>query len=160
MKQITIRIDNDQQVAQIVEMLSDFDAIRAIDVAQLWSPPGEDAASLIKIIETDSAPMISESRVSVYDVMEAHDEGYSVREIRDIYNLSFYQVEVALEYIKAHRNELEPKLKAIQIKLAEREKYYRALAAEREQQIPSVMTPDRKALKALIEKSRRERGAI
>ena len=104
--------------------------------------------------------MISESRVSVYDVMEAHDEGYSVREIRDIYNLSFYQVEVALEYIKAHRNELEPKLKAIQIKLAEREKYYRALAAEREQQIPSVMTPERKALKALIEKSRRERGAI
>lgn len=160
MKQITIRIDNDQQVAQIVEMLSDFDAIRAIDVAPLWSPPGEDAASLIKIIETDSAPMISESRVSVYDVMEAHDEGYSVREIRDIYNLSFYQVEVAIEYIKAHRAELEPKLKAIQIRLAEREKYYRALAAEREKQIPSVMTPERKALKALIEKSRRERGAI
>jgi len=55
---------------------------------------------------------------------------------------------------------LEPELKEIQIRLAEREQYYRALAAEREREIPSVMTPERKARKALIEKSRRERGAI
>lgn len=160
MKQITIRIDNDQQVAQIVEMLSDFDAIRAIDVEQLWSPPGEDAASLIKIIETDSAPMISESRVSVYDVLDAYNEGYNPSQIGDIYNLSPYQVEVALDYIKEHRARLEPELKEIKVRLAERERYYRALAAERERQIPSVMTPERQALKALIEKSRRERGAI
>jgi uncharacterized protein (DUF433 family) len=159
MKQITIMIDDDQQAEKIVEMLSDFDTIRSIDIDPLWMPPGDDA-SLIKIIETDSAPMISESRVSVYDVMKAHDEGYSLREIRDTYNLSFYQVEVALAYIEQHRATLEPKLKEIQIKLAEREKYYRALAAERERTIPSIMTPARQTLKALIEKSRRERGAI
>jgi len=160
MKQITIRVDTDQQVTQIKEVLSDFDFVIAMDVDTLWPSNGEADNDIIKIIESDIGPMISESRVSVYDVLEAHDEGYSVREIRDIYNLSFYQVEVALDYIKAHRTQLEPKLKEIQLRLAEREQYYRALAAERERQIPSVMTPERKALKALIEKSRRERGAI
>ena len=160
MKQITIRVNTDQQVTQIKEVLSDFDFVIELGVDTLWPSSGEADNDIIKIIESDIGPMISESRVSVYDVMEAHDEGYSVREIRDIYNLSFYQVEVALDYIKEHRTQLEPKLKEIQIRLAEREQYYRALAAERERQIPSVMTPERKALKALIEKSRRERGAI
>ena len=32
MKQITIQIQDDQQVDQIVEILSDFDTITAIDV--------------------------------------------------------------------------------------------------------------------------------
>lgn len=159
MKQITIMIDDDQQAEKIVEMLSDFDTIRSVDVDPLWTPPGDNGAATIKIIESDSGPMISESRVSVYDVMDAYDEGYSPRQIRDVYNLSFYQVEVALAYIQQYRSKLEPELKEIQIKLAEREKYYRALAAEREQ-IPSIMTPERIALKAMLAESRYQRGAI
>lgn len=160
MKQITIRVNTDQQAERIREVLADFDFVVDMGVDTLWPSNGEADTSPIKIIESEIGPMISESRVSVYDVMQAYDEGHSVREIHDIYNLSFYQVEVAIDYIKEHRAQLEPELKEIQARLVEREKYYRALAAERERTIPSEMTPQRKALKALLEKSRRERGAI
>ena len=108
--------------------------------------------SIIKIIESDIGPLISESRASVYDVMEAYDEGYSPSEIGPIYNLSPHQVEVALDYIAQHRQRLEPKLKEILIKKAEREKYHRALVAEIEKQRPVRMTPQRVALQALLDK--------
>lgn len=160
MKQITIRVDDDQQAEQIMEMLSDFDFVISMGVATLWPSTGEADTEVIKIIESDMGPMISESRASVYDVMDAYDEGYNPLEIGDICNLSPHQVDVALDYIQQHRATLEPELKEIQRKLAEREKYYRALAAQREREIPSEMTPERKALKALIEESRRKRGAI
>lgn len=164
MKQITIRVNTNQQVEQIREVLADFDFVVEMGVDTLWPANGEIDRDIdrdpIKIIESDIGPMISESRVSVYDVMDAHDQGCSQHEIRDIYNLSFYQIEVALDYIKEHRARLEPKLKEIKHHMAEREKYYRALAAERERQIPSIMTPERIALKALIAESRRQRGEI
>jgi hypothetical protein len=40
------------------------------------------------IIETDMGPLISESRVSVFDVMDAHDAGDSQYEIGLTFNLS------------------------------------------------------------------------
>lgn len=159
MKQITIMIDDDQQAKQIIEMLSDFDAIRSVDVDPTWSADeGDEFAG--RIIESDMGPMINHSRVSVYDVMEVYDAGHSIYEIYQTYNLSSSQIEAALAYIEQHRERLEPELKAIKLKMAEREKYYRALAAEREQQIPSEMTPRRTQFKALLEKSRRERGVL
>jgi uncharacterized protein (DUF433 family) len=157
MKQITIQVQNDQQVEQIKEVLSDFDFITSIEVDNLWFADRQ-VNEIIKIIETDNGPMISQSRVSVYDVMEAYDEGYTPRQIRDTYNLSFHQVDVALAYIEQHRATLEPKLKEIQQRAAEREKYYRQLEAERNAQFPTKMTPERKALQSLIEESRRKRG--
>lgn len=42
----------------------------------------------ITIIESEIGPLISESRATVYDVMEAYDEGYSPSEIGRLYNLS------------------------------------------------------------------------
>ncbi|MEZ4733426.1 MAG: DUF433 domain-containing protein [Caldilineaceae bacterium] len=118
-----------------------------------WRLPGDQ--SVICILETELGPLISESRSSVYDVMEAYDEGYSPAEIRDIYNLSPHQVKVALAYIAAHRAQLEPELKEILIKKAERERYYRALEAEIRKQRPVEMTPKRLALQKLIDESRR-----
>ena len=110
--------------------------------------------SIIKIIESDIGPLISESRASVYDVLEAYDEGYSPSDIGRIYNLSPHQVEVALDYIAQHRQRLEPELKEILIQKAERERYYRAQEAEIRKQRPVIMTPQRAALYALLEKSR------
>ena len=60
------------------------------------------------IIETDLGPLISESRVSVFDVMDAYDAGDSVYEIDLTFNLSPLQVETALDYIAEHRAALEP----------------------------------------------------
>ncbi|MEZ4733424.1 MAG: DUF433 domain-containing protein [Caldilineaceae bacterium] len=121
-----------------------------------WRLPGDQ--SVICILETELGPLISESRSSVYDVMEAYDEGYSPAEIRDIYNLSPHQVKVALAYIAAHRAQLEPELKEILIKKAERERYHRALVAEIEKERPVRLTPQRIALNNLIKESRARWG--
>lgn len=110
------------------------------------------------IIESDIGPVISESRVTVYDVMEAHDEGDSIYTISATYNISPLQVRTAIEYIEKHRSQLEPELKEILAKKAERERYHRALVAELEKQRPPLpMTPRRQALQALLAKSRRTR---
>ena len=119
-----------------------------------WRLPG-DTVSVIRILETELGPMISESRSSVYDVLEAYDEGYSPSEISNIYNLSPFQVKVALAYIAEHRAQLEPELKEILIRKAERERYYRALEAEVRKQRPVQLTPQRIALNKLLEESRR-----
>ncbi len=116
--------------------------------------------AIIKIIETDIGPLISESRTSVYDVMEAYDEGYTPSEIGDIYNLSPHQVDVALAYIAQHRATLEPKLKEILRKAAEREQAQRTLVAEREQQFTKALTPERIKLNALLERSRVSREPV
>lgn len=110
------------------------------------------------ILETSIGPVISESRVTVYDVMIAHDEGLNLYEIATTYNLTPLQVETALDYITQHRERLEPELVEIRAKAAEREAYYRALAAEREKLIADLpMTPLRVAFYALREQNRLKR---
>ena len=109
-----------------------------------------------KILETELGPMISHSRTSVYDVMEMHNKGYDLLSLCTIHNLNPVQVMIALEYIEGHRKTLEPELKELLQKKAEREQYYRVLAAER-QKIPVKMTPKRAAFYALREKNRRLR---
>jgi uncharacterized protein (DUF433 family) len=154
MKQITIMVDDDQQAQQIVELLSDFDAIRSIHVDPTWSLDEQNEFA-IRIIESDIGPMISQSRVSVYDVMEAYDEGYGPSEIGDIYNLSSHQVDVALAYIHENRARLAPELQRLLVKKAENEAYHRALVAEREKQFVKEMTPERIRFNHLLEQSRR-----
>jgi hypothetical protein len=61
-------VDDDHQAQQIVELLSDFDSIRSIDVDPTWSADEQNQYA-IRIIESDIGPMISHSRASVYDVM-------------------------------------------------------------------------------------------
>ena len=110
------------------------------------------------IIEDEVGPLISESRATVYDVMEAYDAGDNISQIGMTYNLSPLQVETAIEYIEKHRERLEPKLREILRKAKEREQYYRALAAEIEKNSPPLeMTSRRKKLHALLARSRQIR---
>ena len=104
-----------------------------------------------EIVETSLGPTISRSRTTVYDVMLANDAGHDMYRICVNYNLTPLQVMVALEYIKQHREKLELELKDILKKKAEREEYYRTIAAERKK-IPVVMTPQRAAFYALRQK--------
>jgi uncharacterized protein (DUF433 family) len=110
-----------------------------------------------QIIETDSGLQISESRVMLFDVMEAHDEGDSIYQISQTFNLTPLQVQTAVHYIEQHRAVLEPEFaKAIQLR-QEREEYYRKLAEERWEKIAQLpMTPQRAAFYALREKNQRE----
>ena len=106
------------------------------------------------IIETDMGPLISESRVSVFDVMDAHDAGDSQYEIGLTFNLSPMQVDTALVYIAQHRVELEPQLARIRQQLAEREAFYRRQAAKVDAHVATLpMTSQRAALRVLRERS-------
>ena len=134
---------------------SDADAVTNGAVTE-WQLPGDN--SVIRILETELGPMISHSRVSVYDILEAYDEGFPAWEINKIYNLSPHQVKVALAYIEEHRAQLEPELQEILVHKAERERYYRALEAELKKQRPLEMTPQRVALRKSIAEAKKRWG--
>lgn len=104
--------------------------------------------------ETDLGPLISHSRASVYDVMQAHDAGHDLYYICVNYNLTPLQVQIALEYIEAHRPQLESELAEILQQKAENERFHRAVAAEREK-IILPMTPKRQAFYDLREQLQR-----
>lgn len=111
------------------------------------------------ILETDQGPMISESRVTVYDVMLLEARGRNLYEIATVLNLTPLQVGVALDYIAHHRETLESDLREIRVAMAEREAYYRALAAEREREIAQrPMTPERAAFEALRSRRNDDNG--
>jgi len=112
------------------------------------------------IIESSIGLQIDHSRSSVYDVMEAYDEGYNLYEISRIYNLTPLQAETALGYIAKNRQTLEPELKRLLIKKAERQRYYRAIEAEVRKKIAQrPMTPERAKFYAKREELRRRRAA-
>jgi len=112
-----------------------------------------------RILETDLGPMVSDTRVSVYDLLLAHDAGQDLFHLCVNYNLNPVQVQIALEYIEQHREQLIADLKEILPKKAERERHYRAIAAEIQKKINQLpMTPERAAFYALREKNRRLRG--
>ena len=161
MKYITIHVEDDEQEIQAMKMLSTLDFIQKdhIEVDPIWPMVDQNNHSMFRIIESDIGPMISHSRVSVYDVMEAHDEGDSVEEICQTYNLAQGQVKIALDYIVQNREILEPELKEILQEKAEREEHYRAIEAERKKQSTREMTPNRIKLQSLLEKSRQMRAA-
>ena len=112
-------------------------------------------ATRYQIVEANGTLMISESRVSLFDVMILHDEGDSIYEISATYNLTPLQVKTAVDYIEKHRATLEPELvEAIRAR-EERERYYRALEKDIWEKIAQQpMTPQRAAFYALREKNR------
>lgn len=118
-------------------------------------------ANRYQIVEANGTLMISESRVSLFDVMILHDEGDSIYEISMTYNLTPLQVKTAVAYIEQHRAILEPVLaEAIRVR-KERERYYRALEKEIWEKIAQQpMTPQRAAFYALREKNRQATKAL
>lgn len=120
------------------------------DVIAATGPNG----SRYRIVESDIGPLISESRASVFDVMDAQDAGDSIYEIGLTFNLSPLQVETALAYIAQHRAELEPQLAQIKQQLAEREAFYRRQAEQIDRIVAALpLNPQRAALLVLRERS-------
>jgi uncharacterized protein (DUF433 family) len=112
-------------------------------------------ANRYQIVEANGTLMISESRVSLFDVMILHDEGDSIYEISMTYNLTPLQVQTAVDYIEKHRATLEPELAEAIRSREERERYYRAMEKEIWEKIAKQpMTPQRAAFYALREKNR------
>ena len=111
------------------------------------------------ILETDLGPLISESRVSVFDVMDADDAGDSLYDICATFNLTPLQVETALAYIARQRAVLAPQLDQIRREQAARQEFYRSQASEVEQLVAQKpMTPRRAAIMNLRERSSAQYG--
>lgn len=108
------------------------------------------------IIESDTGPLISESRCTVFDVMELQDAGETLHAISAILNLTPLQVETAFDYIGLHRARLEPQLADILRQRAERETYYRLIANKIFEQIADAPMTEIRAEFAVL----RERNAI
>jgi hypothetical protein len=94
----------------------------------------------------------------VYDVLDLHNHGVSREEIAMTYNLTFRQVDVALEYIEQHRKILEAELAEIKVRKAKDEAKYRAMQREIELKAETLpMTRERKAFYQLQEANKRKR---
>lgn len=102
------------------------------------------------IIESDMGPLISESRCTVFDVMELQEAGESLHAISAILNLTPLQVETALDYIRLHRARLEPQLADILRQRAEREIYYRSVANKIFEQIADAPMTEVRAKFAVL----------
>jgi uncharacterized protein (DUF433 family) len=110
------------------------------------------------IIESDLGPLISESRMTVYDVLEAQNNGETVYEISINRNLSPMQVQVTFDYIEQHREQLQAELEEILRNAAERKRHYDAVAEEAKQKIAKLpSTPERAKLQELIAQNRTRR---
>jgi uncharacterized protein (DUF433 family) len=59
-----------------------------------------------KIVTTGRGPEIAGTRITVYDVIDYHNNGWHRDLIADTLELSSQQVEVAIRYIEEHRNEV------------------------------------------------------
>jgi uncharacterized protein (DUF433 family) len=59
-----------------------------------------------KIIDRGRGPEIAGSRITVYDVLDYHQEGWPAKEIAWLFHLTTAQVEAAIHYIQEHNGEV------------------------------------------------------
>jgi hypothetical protein len=98
--------------------------------------------------------------MTVYDVLEAQNDGQTLYEISMNRNLTPMQVQVAFDYIEQHRERLQAELDEILRKAAERKRYYDTVAEEAKRRIAELpMTPEREKLQKLIAQNRARRKA-
>ena len=59
-----------------------------------------------KIIDRGRGPEIAGTRITVYDVLDYHRDGWHRDRIASLFRISSRQVEAALRYIEEHRDEV------------------------------------------------------
>jgi uncharacterized protein (DUF433 family) len=75
-----------------------------------------------QIIDRGRGPEIAGTRITVYDVMDYHTEGWHRDRIAGFFRLSSDQVQAALDYIRAHQEEVTAEYEKI-VKRHENYKY-------------------------------------
>jgi len=59
-----------------------------------------------KIIKVGSTPRIEGSRITVFDVLDYHKHDWPANDIARLFKLTTRQIEVAIEYIGEHKEEV------------------------------------------------------
>jgi len=60
-----------------------------------------------KIIDRGRGPEIAGTRITVYDVMDYHKDGWHRDQIASLFRLSSRDIQAAIDYIEAHKDEVE-----------------------------------------------------
>ena len=103
------------------------------------------------IRRSDKGLTISGTRITLYDVMDYLRAGHSRDEIGDWLSLTEAELSAALEYIEAHRNEVEAEYREVVAQAEERRRYYDKLLQERlATRPPTPTTPEREKIRARL----------
>ncbi|MBC8869513.1 MAG: DUF433 domain-containing protein [Planctomycetes bacterium] len=73
----------------------------------------------VQIIDRGRGPEIAGTRITVYHIWEFHRAGDSRDDIALTFDLSSRQVQAAVDYIAAHRNEVEREYAKIQERIGQ-----------------------------------------
>ncbi len=115
----------------------------------------------LNIIRTERGLTISGSRISLYDVMDLLRADYPPKLIRDRFNLTDEEINVALVYISDHPVEVEAEYQEI---LKTREEIYQYWQDKNREHFERIRTKPRTAsqleLLARLEQQKKERSLI
>jgi uncharacterized protein (DUF433 family) len=71
-----------------------------------------------RVIEVGRGPQIEGTRITVFDVLEYHKNGWHRDEIAALFDLSSQQVEAAIRYIEEHKDEVMVEYDKIMARIA------------------------------------------
>lgn len=114
-----------------------------------------------QVIRTERGLSITGTRITLYDIMDYLTAGWPIPEIRAILPaLSDEQFQVALDYIAAHRLEVEAEYQQVLAQAEENRRYWEERNRERLARIESrPSSPEIAALRARLEEQKARRRA-
>jgi uncharacterized protein (DUF433 family) len=104
------------------------------------------------IIRTERGLAIAGTRITIYDVMDYLESGWSPKLIRDWLPLTVEQLELALSYIETHRTEVEAEYQTVLQTAQEIQDYWQEKNRERLAQIANIPPkPGQEAIHAKLQ---------
>jgi uncharacterized protein (DUF433 family) len=104
------------------------------------------------VIRTERGLSVAGTRVTLYDVMDYVTAGWPPKLIRDRLNLTDQQVTDVMEYIDAHRPEVEAEYQHVLQEAEDARRYWEDLNRDRFERLAATpVDPDRKHLRAKLE---------
>jgi len=106
------------------------------------------------IVETSRGPSIAGTRITVFSVMDSLKSEHSRDLIKQLFLISDEQLDAVLEYIAAHRTEVEEEYAEIVRRSQHRRAFYESIFRERSPLPGDVSAEERRALlrQRLVEK--------
>jgi uncharacterized protein (DUF433 family) len=111
------------------------------------------------IIHTERGLTIAGTRITLYDVMDYLKAQYPPKFIRDTFNLTDEQLQVALSYIEAHQTEVEAEYQEILQAAEETRQYWEERNRDRFAQIAAAPRSGYEAVRAKLQERRAIREA-
>ena len=109
------------------------------------------------IIQTERGLTIAGTRITLYDVMDYLKAQYPPKFIRDAFNLTDEQIQVALAYIEAHSTEVEAEYQEILQAAAETRQYWEERNRDRFARIAAAPRSGYEAVRAKLQERRASR---